>query len=395
MSNTASESQPPLRLCRIVTVPITFATLLREQINYIVEAGIDLTLVSSPGPELDAIARDLPMLRCHSIPMARKPSLGNDLYSLWTLAQFLRRERFDIIHSSTPKAGLFTAVAGVWAGTPIRIHTYTGQVWVEMHGLLRHIAREADRLIGMLDTHLYADSESQRSFLVAEGLVAARKIKVLGAGSISGVALRRFNPARALAMRAAMRHELGITETARVIVFVGRVTKDKGIVELIKAFHALSERYNDVDLVLVGPLEPERDPLPLETLVELSNDRRIHTIGFTPQPENYLAMADIFCLPTYREGFGSVIIEAGAMKLPTVATSVTGVVDAVVDGETGLFVPPKNTDLLAQGLQKMLDFPEMRQRMGEAAYEYAQRNFDAAVVNQAVVNEYFRLARGK
>jgi len=88
MSNTASESQPPLRLCRIVTVPITFATLLREQINYIVEAGIDLTLVSSPGPELDAIARDLPMLRCHSIPMARKPSLGNDLYSLWTLAQF-------------------------------------------------------------------------------------------------------------------------------------------------------------------------------------------------------------------------------------------------------------------------------------------------------------------
>jgi len=132
MSSTVPDSRHPLRLCRIVTVPITFATLLREQINCIVEAGIDLTLVSSPGPELDAIARDLPMLMCRPIAMTRKPSLGNDLYSLWTLAQFLRRERFDIIHSSTPKAGLFTALAGVWAGTPIRLRLageFFNQAW--------------------------------------------------------------------------------------------------------------------------------------------------------------------------------------------------------------------------------------------------------------------------
>ena len=391
MSNTASDSRRQLRVCRIVTVPLTFATLLREQINGIVDVGIDLTLVSSPGPELDELSRVLPV-HCRSISMTRKFSPREDLCSLLALVRFLHRGKFDIVHSSTPKAGLLSALAGVVARVPARLHTYTGQVWIDLRGPIRWIAYHCDQIIGRLSTHCYADSESQRNYLVSQQMVDARKIRVLGAGSISGVDLQRFDPSIVSRTRANLRRRSGIAETSLVIIFVGRVTKDKGIVELISAFRMLRELYNDIDLVLVGPLESERDPLPPETLEELSSDMHIHAVGFTVKPEEYLAMADIFCLPSYREGFGTVAIEAGAMSLPAVVTRVTGLVDAVVDGETGVLVPPRNVEALTQALQSMIESPEMRYRMGQAARQRAVRYFDAATINQMVVDEYFRLA---
>jgi len=381
-----------LRLCRIVTVPITFATLLRQQISCIVGAGIDLTLVSSPGSELDEICRAIPV-HGYSIPMTRQPAPVHDAHSLLALTRFLRRERFDIVHSSTPKAGLLSALAGAIARVPVRIHTYTGQAWIELRGPMRRIAREADRLIGRLNTYSYADSNSQRDFLIAEGLIEATKIMVVGAGSISGVDLQRFNPAVAIEARTDMRRRLGIAETALVIIFVGRVTRDKGVVELMTAFRMLREHYDNIHLVLVGPLEPERDPLPSETLDALSTDAQVHTVGFVSQPEQYLAIADIFCLPSYREGFGSVVIEAGAMNLPTAATHVTGVVDAVVDGETGILVPPKDVAALTWALRTMVESPELRCRMGQAARLHVVKHFDAKVINQAVIDEYYRLVR--
>ena len=379
-----------LRLCRIVTVPVTFATLLRQQIKCIVDAGIDLTLVSSPGPELDEIGRTTPV-RCQAIAMARKPAPARDVRALVALTRFLYRERFDIVHSSTPKAGLLAALAGRAAQVPVRIHTYTGQAWVELSGPVRWIARECDRLIGWLDTHSYADSHSQQEFLIAEGLVKASKITVLGAGSISGVDLRRFDPALAASVRASIRHQLGIAEMSLVIVFVGRVTRDKGIVELLDAFRMLRKCCGDIHLVLVGPFEPERDPLPPETLEDLSADAHIHAVGFVRRPEEYLAAGDVFCLPSYREGFGSVVIEAGAMSLPAVTTQVTGLVDAIVDGETGILVPSKDTVALMEALKTMIESPELRHRMGQAARERARSHFDARVVNQAMVDEYYRL----
>ncbi len=382
----------PLRLCRIVTVPITFATLLYQQIGCIANAGIDLTVVSSPGEELIQLGHAFPV-RCCAIPIARKLTPARDLISLIALTRFLLREQFDVVHSSTPKAGLLTALAGRMARIPIRIHTYTGQPWVELHGSTRWLVRESDRLIGLLNTCTYADSASQRDFLIAEGLVTSRRISVLGAGSISGVDLRRFNPGALAGARSDIRCQLGIAPQALVIVFVGRVIKDKGVIELTTAFRTLSQKWNDIHLLLVGPQEPERDPLPPETLAEFSTNAQIHCVGFASRPEKYLAAADIFCLPSYREGFGSVIIEAGAMSLPSVATRVTGVVDAVVEGETGLLVPAKDALALAHALQRLAESPEMRRRMGPAARRRAIQQFDAEQVNQAVVDEYLRLAQ--
>ncbi len=382
---------PPLRLCRVATVPITLTTLLYEQIRCAVNAGIELTLVSSPGEELNRLTQDFPV-RLHTIPMARQPSPVRDLRSLIELTQFLRRERFDIVHSNTPKAGLLTAVAGRLAGVPIRLHTYTGQPWVVLSGPLRWMARQSDAWISRLNTHTYADSPSQREFLIAEGLVTAGRITVLGSGSTSGVNLRRFDPAARADDRTMIRAGLAIPSEALVILFVGRATRDKGINELVAAFQAVSPGNDQLHLVLVGPQEPERDPLPPETLSEIAVNPRIHSVGFTPHPEHYLAVADIFCLPSYREGFPNVIVEAGAMRLPSVATRITGVVDAVVEGQTGLLVPAREAHALAEALQSLITSPAERQRMGQLARERAMREFDADVVNRMLVDEYYRLA---
>jgi glycosyltransferase involved in cell wall biosynthesis len=384
-----------LRLCRIATVPWTFHTMLRDQLRHIVSDGIDLTLMSSPGPELRAVASEAGAASVE-MAMRREPAPASDLLSLFRLTNFLRRNRFDIVHSSSPKAGLLTALAGAFTRVPVRLHTFTGQPWVELSGLRRRIPRECDRITARWMTHTHADSPSQRDFLISEGLVAPDRISVVGAGSIAGVDLTRFSP-EALGGGAAARTrcELGIPEGAPVIIFVGRVTRQKGIVELVEAFTILSRACADLHLVLVGPLEPERDPLPPATLDTLAQTPRIHAVGFSAVPEKYLAAADIFCLPSYREGFGSVAVEAAALRLPSVVTRVTGLVDAVVDGVTGLIVPPKDVESLAGALKTLLASKDLRSSLGNAGRERVVRNFDSCLINRALVSEYRRLASGK
>jgi glycosyltransferase involved in cell wall biosynthesis len=381
-----------MRICRIVTVPITFETLYREQLEYLAREGIDVTIVSSPGVRVEAIAKSLKM-NYIPITMNRKVQPLHDLKTLVVLTKLFRNGQFDIVHSSTPKAGLLAALAGIIARVPIRIHTFTGQVWVEMGGMRRKILRLCDWIIGHLNTRCYADSASQRDFLIGEHLVNASRISVLGPGSVGGVDLERFDPNKFGNEHAqAVRHELGISEKARVILFVGRLTKDKGIRELVSAFLELQKEFEEVALVLVGPFEPERDPLPKDILEELSYNPHIHVVGFSEEPEKYMAAADLFCLPSYREGFGSVIVEAAAMGLPSIASGVVGLVDAVMDGETGLLVPPKDVDALKNALMKMIPSPKIRKQMGRTAHERALRDFDSRIINRLLVKEYQKLA---
>lgn len=382
----------PLRLVRIVSTSFTFATLLYDQIAAIRDAGIELTLIADASDRLSGIAYKQ-NVAYHGIPVTRQPDLRMDVRALIALTRYLRNQPFDIIHSSTPKAGLLTALAGFLSKTPIRLHTYTGQRWVTLTGVQHELLRSFDRLIATLSTLTYADSASQRQFLINERIVRPDKIKVLGAGSISGVNMQRFDPACwGGEKRQETRRELGISADAVVIIFVGRVTHDKGIGELIKAFASLSRSHANLFLLLVGPFEPELDPLPSETLSMLQSHDRILVTGFCAEPEKFLAASDIFCLPSYREGFGSVIVEAGAMELPTVATAIVGLTDAVEENLTGLLVPPRNSGELLEALDVLIREPDRRKRMGIAARQRVERAFDATLVNQAVVKEYFYLA---
>ena len=382
-----------LRIARVVTIPFTFSMLLSCQITEIEKAGIGITLVSSDETELSILAQKIGVTH-HSIQMARQPALFQDLKSLWYLYKFFRRERFDIVHSSTPKAGLLTAIAGKAAFVPIRLHTFTGQRWATMSGFSRFILRTFDRLVGSLCTRTYADSLSQRTFLIDSGIVKSEKIHVLGSGSISGVDLERFSAEKWGGSQGLQtRSQLGIPQESIVITFVGRVTKDKGISELVEAFTRISDLHSNVYLVILGPTESDLDPIPSKTSKLIETNNRILTTGFCTTPEKYLGAADIFCLPSYREGFGTVIVEAGAMGLPAVATAVTGLVDAIIDGKTGILVPPMDVESLASALITLIEKPELRQQLGAAAKDRTNKEFKDDYVNKLVVDEYYRLAR--
>lgn len=382
-----------LRLCRISAVPWIFHTLLREQLRTAVAQGFDLTLVSSPESELDEIASDIGANK-HSIFMERAPSPIADLCSLFRLWRFLKREKFDIVHSTTPKGGLLSAIASTMARVPVRLHTFTGQPWVELAGWRRGIPRACDQITALLATKVYADSASQKKFLINEGVVQAEKIEVIGPGSISGVDLHRFSFKKwGGDRRTQTRSEAGIPTEALVIVFVGRVTRDKGIVELVTAFSQLAKGNPRLHLMLVGPLEPERDPLPPKVLETIKNHPHIHAVGFTPAPEKFLGAADIFCLPSYREGFGSVVIEAAALGLPAVVTRIIGLVDAVEEDVTARMVPPKDVAALAKALKELAESHDLRASLGAAGRRRVAKYFDASLINKSVTLEYFNICR--
>lgn len=382
----------PLRICRIATVPFFLLHHLGSQVRATAQAGHAVLLVASPGPEWPSL-RAIPGTQAIELPIARPMAPLTDLRALVGLWRVLRRHPVDILHSTTPKAGLLAALAGLAAGVPVRLHTFTGQAWAELGGPARWIAKAADRLIIALNTRCYADSASQRAFLEAQGVAPRGKVVVLGSGSLAGVDARAFDPARHAAAAPGVRSALGIGPADKVIGFVGRLTRDKGVAELVSAFLTLARKRDDVHLVLVGPQEPERDPLPEEARAAIGGHARIHAIGYSPAPAQYLAASDLMCLPSYREGFGNVVIEAAAMGLPAVGTAIVGLRDAIEDGVTGVLVAPKDATALAVALEAMLADDVRRRRMGESARERALRLFDAETVNARVLSEYAALVQ--
>lgn len=378
-----------MRILRVATVPFFVLHHLEGQIRALVAAGHEVTVVTSPGEGFERIAA-LGVARVVAVEIPRQISPIADLIALAKLVRVIRAVKPDLVHTHTPKAGLLGALAGRACRVPVRLHTFTGQAWAERAGFVRWASRLADRIVIALNTRCYADSASQRDFLIAEGIAPPARLQVLGAGSLGGVDLQRFDAARLAPAAAAARARLGIAATDRVIVFIGRVTRDKGIVELVAAFRALQGAV----LVLVGPFEPDRDPLPEDTRREIERNPAIRAIGYDATPEAYLAFADLLCLPSYREGFGNVVIEAAALGVPCVGTRIVGLTDAVVDGETGVLVPPKDATALGTALASLLTDDTRRRALGEAAQRRVRALFDAAEMNARLLKEYAALASG-
>lgn len=379
----------------IAAVSYHLVSQLGAQAEYLRNLGMSVVLISSAGPEVAKI-RTGEHLQYEIVEIPRSLSPARDIVALIRLTQLFFRHRFDLVHSSTPKAGLLTALAAFIAGIPIRLHTFTGQPWVTLKGPIRWASRTADRLIGLLNTKCYADSGSQARFLIAEGIISPRKMAVIGHGSLGGVDLGRFNPEHwSPSVKQEIRRDLSVSLSSSLIIFVGRITPDKGIVELIEAFSGLLTLNYDADLLLVGPQDRDRGGVGSLDLSMAEQCPRIHAIGYSDCPERYLAIADIFCLPSYREGFGLVVMEAAAMGLPAVGTAIYGLTDAVADGETGILVPPRDIIALREALRRLLDHPEERIRMGQAARQRCLEQFDAKKVNASVVEEYRNILQSK
>lgn len=354
-----NDEQEMKKICFVATIPDVVHSFLSGHICAAAEKWPVKIIANPQGAEL------LDGLNAEFIPLEikRKVSPWRDVCVLVQLVILFRRERFDLVHSIMPKAGLLGMLAAWLAGVPNRIHTFTGQVWATKRGWKRCALKMFDRLIVLFATHVLADSPSQRDFLVAEGVLPHGKGLVIGRGSICGVDAHRFHPDTQV--REAVRTELGIGSEQTVILFLGRLNRDKGIADLATVFADIASHRTDIVLVLVGAEED----VPFARVQEICGVKRgqLRRVSFTPRPERYMAAADIFCLPSYREGFGQVIIEAGASGVPTVASRIYGIIDAVEDGKTGLLFPAGNISELKSALLKLIDDRELRREMGEAA----------------------------
>jgi glycosyltransferase involved in cell wall biosynthesis len=388
-----SSSEAPLqgiRIARVSTVPFFVLTQLRRQLFAMAEKGAQVTVVTSDGPELLRL-KGTPSIELVPLEIQRFIAPWRDLLSLLRLWWFFKNRQITITHSTTPKAGLLTAIASFMAGVPIRIHTYTGQPWVGMSGVKGWLARRSDWLIGRLNTCCYADSASQREFLINQLIVKEDRLHVIGAGSLSGVDLQRFDRDRFSANeRDTLRESLGIPLDAEIILFVGRITREKGVRELLDAFSGLKNAGFRAHLILVGPLDVDSGTGGVIIQDEITSICDTHFVGYTEIPEQFMAIADILCLPSYREGFGTVVIEAAAMGLSTVGSNICGLVDAIVDEETGILVTPCDVMALQEALVRLLSDAMLRTSMGVAARRRVFGLFDAKRINNLVIEEYCR-----
>jgi lipopolysaccharide/colanic/teichoic acid biosynthesis glycosyltransferase/glycosyltransferase involved in cell wall biosynthesis len=362
------------KLVHVTTVPQTLA-FLRGQVAYMTSHGFDVAAVSSPGPELLAFGRS-EGIEVHPVAMPRRITPLGDLVALFRLVRLFRRIRPDVVHGHTPKGGLLGIIAARLAGVRARIYTLHGLPMETATGLRRTILRSCEQLSCGLARGVLAVSESLRRRALSYGLCPAEKIAVLGAGTVGGVdAERRFAPAPSCSYEAArVRRALGIPSEVRVVGFVGRVVRDKGVEDLVGAWAELREEFPDLYLLLVGPVEP-LDPISPEAERVLRRDPRVRMAGPLDGMRAVYSTLDVVALPTYREGFPQVPLEAAAMERPVVASSVTGCVDAVVDGETGTLVPPRDPHALALALGAYLRDPALRRRHGRAARARVLRDY--------------------
>jgi glycosyltransferase involved in cell wall biosynthesis len=384
-----------VRLVHVVTVEDTLL-FFQGQVGFMRARGVEPTMVCAPGPYAAEFERrnGVPVV---GVAMERRITPLRDLVALWRIWRVLRRVRPDIVHAHTPKGGLLGTLAGWLARVPVRVYHIRGLPAQAASGMRRRLLMATDAVSCRLAHRVLCVSASVRDAAVAEGLCPAAKVRVLGRGTGNGVdAEGRFDPARLAGAGAAVRARFGIPPGAPVLLYVGRIVRDKGMEELAAAWRELAGEDGGLHLLLVGKLERE-NAAPPEAVALFREHPRAHMAGQDEDVAPYYAAADVVVFPTYREGFPNVPLEAAAMAVPVVATSVSGCVDAVVHGETGLLVPPRDAGALAAAVRAYLGDPALRARHGARARERVLECFRPADVWAALHAEYARLleARGR
>lgn len=380
---------PGTRLCYVVTHPIS-TCFLRGQLRHMHNQGYQVTLITSPGRELDGI-REVEKVCIQTVPMEREIRPIRDLWALIQLYRVIRLVRPQIVNAGTPKAGLLGMLAAWAARVPVRIYTLHGLRLETTTGLKRRILTLAERISSACAKRVVCVSRSLANQYVQLCRVDSRKVTVLGSGSCNGVDTTLLARTHARVSHAdRIRTELGISPGEPVIGYVGRLSRDKGIADLVQAFHQVRHRMPSAALLLVGDLDATDMPDDT-TLARICNHPRIFSTGFVDDVAPYLHAMNVFAFPSYREGFGNAALEAQAAGLPVVGYRATGVVDAVSDGVTGQLIPVGAVDKLAAALISYVNNPELAAAHGTCGAQRARDEFSQQGVWARLGYEYSRL----
>lgn len=366
------------KIIRSVTVSQSLG-FCREVMIKMRAMGYDMVAVTSPGPELDEL-RDKDGFHCVAVPMERHISVVNDLKSLIRMIRVFRKEKPQVVHSMTPKAGMICMVAAWLTRVPVRIHTFTGLVWPTATGLKRKILMMTDWLTCACATHVIPEGQGVLNDL-KNGGITKKPMKVLGYGNVKGVDMERFSPARFKATK---------NPDVFTFVFVGRIVGDKGINELVEAFVKLHDKHKNTRLVLVGKYEHELDPVSGKTRKLIDTNDGIDACG-PKYGDDLLQMyvnADCFVMPSYREGFPNTVLEAGAMGLPSIVTDINGSREIIENEKNGLIVPAKDADALYVAMERMLTDTAIRSTMKQNARQMIESRFEKNFVQSCQIEFY-------
>jgi glycosyltransferase involved in cell wall biosynthesis len=377
------EARSPLKsVCVVVSTPLILKFFLADHIAALSRVYRVTCVTKYVDPAwLRRRGIEVPLL---NLRIEREPSPLHDLRALWALHRYFTKNRFDVVHSVTPKGGLLAMTAAALARVPVRIHTFTGQVWANRSGLQRITLKALDTWLAAMATHILVDSESQRAFLLREGVLSAGKARVLCHGSISGVDIERFRPNEEV--RAEIRSRHNVPTSAAVFLYLGRLKRDKGVLDLALAFSKLTRDHEGVYLFIVGPDEDRIEADIRQACGHCIS--RIRFCGYTDNPELWLAACDVLCLPSYREGFGTAIIEAASVGLPAIGSRIYGITDAIDEGVTGLLHNPGDVNELAGKMQILAQDEELRRSLGRAARERAHRYYSKETVTAGLLKFY-------
>ncbi len=346
------------------------------------EMGYEVVAVSSDGPELERV-RDAGG-RVEIVEMVRHISPLKDLKSLWRMIKVFRKENPVMVHSMTPKAGLLCMMAAWLCRVPVRVHTFTGLVFPTSTGLKRRILMATDWLTCACATHVIPEGEGVKNDLI-KYRITKKPIKVLGYGNVMGIDLNRFDPETPEVAEAAKSlRKLDVF----TFIFIGRIVRDKGINELTEAFLRLYKERQDIRLLLIGPTEDNLDPVSAETKEIIKSCNGIEAVGSQKDVRPWLGASDCFVFPSYREGFPNVVIEAGAMGLPSIVTDINGSREIVIEGKNGTIIPSKNTGALYTAMQRMITDTAWRDSLAANARSLIASRFEQSYVRQCLKDYY-------
>jgi len=381
-----------MRIAHVTTVDLSLRYLLLNQLASIRDAGYEVVGISAPGPDVDVVEAE--GIRHIAIPMTRQFTPCADVLSLWRLYRAIRRERFAIVHTHTPKPGLLGQVAARLAGVPIVINTLHGFYFHDhMHHAWRRFYILTEKIAARCSDVILSQNSEDIQTAIREGICHPEKIKYLG----NGIDVRRFNPANldpeTLAQK---RRELGLPADAPVVGFVGRLVAEKGVLELLAAARTVVERLPGVRFLFVGPVDREKsDAITPELAAEYGLSEVCVFVGRRQDMPEMYGLMDVFALPSHREGFPRSPMEASAMGVPCVLTDIRGCREAVTHEQNGLLVPLGDVPALADAITTLLTDRDKARQMGEAGRQMALERFDEREVFRKVQNEYARLLMEK
>lgn len=373
------------KIIRVSTVPMSLNLLLRGQLKML--AGhYDVLAVSSPGDDLQLVA-NREGVRVQAVPMQRHIAPFKDLVSLIRLIKLFRKERPWMVHSLTPKAGLLSMMAARICGVPVRVHLFTGLVFPYTKGLKRWILMATDRLTCACATVVNAEGEGVKRDL-EKAHITSKPVVIIGNGNINGIDLDYYRRSEVV-MALSRKH---VRAGRFTFCFVGRVVGDKGINELARAFQRLLKTHPTVRLLIVGSFEDELDPLRPETKEYLSNSPDVDFMGWQDDIRPFLAASDVFVFPSYREGFPNVLLQAGALELPAIATDINGSNEIIIQGENGVIIPPKDEERLYQAMKGFVDDPETTRQMAGKARQLIASRFEQRQLWRQILSFYSSLS---